>query len=136
MGSDSSLELLGESMHELRNFSMVVVGLEVGEGVVASAGSESHVLLDKPSSGNAGSGEGGSAVEERKISEVVGGFAVAGLGNTTDGVSEFSVDTGNTSAALFMVEFAFSSVLHSTSALTILTFFGTFDPGGTALSIS
>jgi hypothetical protein len=70
VGSDSSLERLGELVHELSDESSVVVGLEVGEGEVASVGSESHLLLDVPLSGSVGSSEGGHAVEERKISEV------------------------------------------------------------------
>ena len=70
VSSDSSLEGLGESVHEVSDVPSVVVGLEVGEGVVVSAGSESHVLLDESGSGSVGGIEGGPVVEERKISEV------------------------------------------------------------------
>lgn len=70
VGSDSSLEGLGESMHELSDVASVVVGLEVCESVVASAGGESHVLLNKFSSGNLSLSKSGFVVEERKISEV------------------------------------------------------------------
>lgn len=77
VGSDSSLEGLGESVHEVSDVPSVVVGLEVGEGVVVSAGSESLVLLDESGSGSVGLFEGGHVVEERKISEV--GVLLGGL---------------------------------------------------------
>jgi hypothetical protein len=70
VGSDSSLEVHGESMHELLDVASVVVGLEVSESVVTSVGDESHVHLHKSSSGSLSLFESGSVVEERKITEV------------------------------------------------------------------
>jgi len=117
VGSDSSLELLGESVHELSDEASVVVGPEVGEGVVASTGSESHVLLDVLRSGSVGSSEGGHVVEERKISEV----AMVSFGSSSSssfGSGSFSSSSHSGSKGLCQP--GVSTLLSSVECLSLL----------------